>query len=66
MEAIQCYTSDMCMTNSVFFFENFHEKLNKLHKSIKFSYEQCENEILFLKVKISLAEVKTITKIHKK
>ena len=47
-------------------FENFNKKLNKLHKSTKFTFELGGNELPFLDVKINLTKDKVITKVHKK
>ena len=47
-------------------FENFHKKLNKLHKSIKFTYELGGNELPFLDINVKLTREKVITKVHKK
>ena len=37
-------------------FNNFHGRLNNLHKSITFTYELGGNELPFLDVKIKLAD----------
>ena len=42
------------------------KKLNKLHKSVKFTYELGGNELPFLVIKIKLTTEDIITKVYKK
>ena len=42
----------ICIFQKDILFENFHKKINKLYKSIKFTYEFGENALPFLDIKI--------------
>ena len=61
----------MCGRHILYFpkyvsFEKFHKKLNKLHKSINFTYELGGKELPFLDINIKLTREEIITKVHKK
>ena len=61
------YVDDIfCIFRKDVSFEKFHKKLNKLHKSINFTYELGGNELPFLDVNIKLTREEIITKVHKK
>ena len=63
------YVDDIfCIFRKDVLFNDFEQKLNKLHKAIKFTHELAtqENELPFLDIKVKLATGKIITKVHKK
>ena len=63
------YVDDIfCIFRKDVLFNDFEERLNKLHKAIKFTHElgTQENELPFLDIKVKLATGKIITKVHKK
>ena len=61
------YVDDIfCIFRKDVSFEKFHKKLNKLHKSISFTYELGGNELPFLDINIKLKREEITTKVHKK
>ena len=60
------YVDDIfCIFRKDVSFKKFHKKLNKLHKSINFTYELGGNELPFLDINIKLKREEITTKVHK-
>ena len=60
------YVDDIfCIFRKDVMFNNFHDRLNNLHRSITFTYERGGDELPFLDVKIKLAD-KIESEVYKK